>query len=126
MRTLWRLIIAAMLLVALPAAALAQDSTQLLRQSDPGVVAPVLSKDVKPVYTKEAMDAAVQGTVELEAVVLVDGSVGDITVTRSLDQKYGLDQQAVLAMKQWVFEPGKKDGKAVPVVVTVEMTFTLK
>ncbi len=86
----------------------------------------MLSKDVKPVYTKEAKDAGVQGIVELEAVVLVDGTVGDITVTRSLDQKYGLDQQAVLAMKQWVFEPGKKDGKAVPIVVTVEMTFTLK
>src|SRR6266540_1302863 len=107
MRMMWRLMAAAMLLAWLPAAAFAQDSTQLLRQNDPGVVPPVLSKDVKPVYTKEAKDAGVQGIVELEAIVLVDGTVGDITVTRSLDQKYGLDQQAVLAMKQWVFEPGK-------------------
>jgi hypothetical protein len=29
-------------------------------------------------------------------------------------------------MKQWEFKPGTKDGKAVPVEVAVEMTFTLK
>jgi TonB family protein len=37
-----------------------------------------------------------------------------------------LDDEAVKAMKQWSFNPGKKDGKAVPVLVEVEMSFTLK
>jgi protein TonB len=58
--------------------------------------------------------------------VLDDGTVGDVTVSRSLDSVHGLDEQAVKAMKQWLFDPGKKDGKAVRVRVTVEMTFTLK
>jgi len=47
-------------------------------------------------------------------------------VTKSLDQKYGLDDQAVTAMKKWQFKPGTKDGKPVAVRVTVEMTFKLK
>ena len=55
-----------------------------------------------------------------------NGTVGDVTVTRSLDTVHGLDEQAVKAMEQWTFDPGRKDGKAVPVLVTVEMTFTLK
>lgn len=126
MHVIGRRIALTMLLTWLPAAALAQGSAQLLRQNDPGVTPPVLSKDVKPVYTREAQEAGIQGHVELEAVVRVDGTVGEITITKSLDRKYGLDDQAVLAMKQWLFEPGKKDGTAVPVVVTIEMTFTLK
>jgi TonB family protein len=53
-----------------------------------------------------------------------DGTVGDVNVTRSLDTKY-LDAEAVKAVKQWTFKPGMKDGKAVPVLVTIEMAFTL-
>jgi TonB family protein len=42
------------------------------------------------------------------------------------DSVYGLDANAIKAMKQWQFEPGAKDGKPVAVRVAVEMTFTLK
>jgi periplasmic protein TonB len=88
------------------------------------VTAPRVVKEVKPLYTAEARSAKVQGTIGLDVVVLKDGRVGDVRVTRSLDA--GLDEQAVKAVKQWEFEPGKKDGKPVPVRVDVEMTFTLK
>lgn len=44
---------------------------------------------------------------------------------RSLDKKYGMDEEAVKTLKQWRFAPGTKDGVAVPVVVEVEMTFTV-
>jgi TonB family protein len=89
-----------------------------------GVTAPRLIKDVKPVYTKDAMDRHVQGTVQLNMVVLADGTVGDLTVKQSLDSD--LDQQAIKAAKEWQFAPGTKDGKAVPVEVVVEMSFALR
>ena len=42
----------------------------------------------------------------LSAEVLTDGTVGDVQVVRPLDEnKYGLDQEAVKAMKQWVSNP---------------------
>ena len=91
-----------------------------------GVTLPKLVKEVHPEYTQEAKDAHIEGTVGLSTVVLADGSVGDVKVTRSLDTTYGLDDQAVKAMKQWTFEPGTKDGKAVAVRVSVNLTFTLK
>src|SRR6188474_2422457 len=87
-----------------------------------GVTLPVVVKDVKPQYTREAMQARIQGTVWLSCVVGETGDVTDITVTKSLDTEYGLDQAAIDAARQWKFKPGLKDGKAVAVQITLELT----
>jgi periplasmic protein TonB len=110
-------------LFALTVAVAAQDT---IYEPGNGVTLPSVVKQVKAEYTTEATDAHIEGTVALSAVVLADGSVGDVAVTRSLDATYGLDAQAVKAMKQWQFKPGTKDGKAVAVRVAVNITFTLK
>lgn len=90
-----------------------------------GVKSPILTKEVKPVYTDDAKARAVQGTVEVVAIVKADGTVDeDVRVTRSLDKD--LDQEAIKATRQWTFRPGTKDGKAVDVEVNIELTFTLK
>ena len=88
-----------------------------------GVSLPTVVKEVKPAYTPQALAARIQGSVLLSAVVLPDGTVGDVSVLRSLDP--GLDGQAVFAMKQWLFNPGMKDGISVAVRVTIEFTFTI-
>jgi TonB family protein len=90
-----------------------------------GVTAPTVKREVKPKYTGEALEAHIQGTVLLEAVVGIDGSVTSVRVLRSLDPFHGLDQEAMNAARQWTFEPGVKDGKPVPVIVTVELAFTI-
>jgi TonB family protein len=93
-----------------------------------GVSSPTLIHEVKPNYTGDAMRAKLQGVVEMEAVVLADGTVDPnrIKITRSLDSTFGLDQQAVIAVKQWRFRPGTYKGQPVPVLVNVELTFTLR
>lgn len=91
-----------------------------------GVETPRVIREVKPQYTADAMRAKVQGTVLIQAVVLPDGTVGDVEVIRSLDQTFGLDQEAVKAAKQWRFVPGTRFGRPVPVLVTIELTFTLR
>ena len=91
-----------------------------------GIESPKLLGSLKPNYTADAMRAKIQGTVELEAVVLVDGTVGDVIVTRSLDKKHGLDRSAIAALKQSRFTPAIKDGTVIPVVVTVEMSFSIR
>jgi TonB family protein len=72
------------------------------------------------------MQAKVQGTVFLECVVMPDGTIGDVSVVRSLDPVFGLDKEAVKTVKQWRFRPGMKDGTPVPVLIKVEMSFTLR
>jgi periplasmic protein TonB len=91
-----------------------------------GVTSPSLVREVKPNYTAEAMRAKMQGVVLLECVVLVDGTVGDIRVLKSLDKVFGLDDEAIKAARQWRFLPGRRFGEAVPVLVTLELGFTLR
>lgn len=91
-----------------------------------GVTLPRLLREVKPQYTADAMRAKIQGTVFLEAVVMPDGTVGDISVVKSLDPVFGLDQEAIKAASQWRFAPGMRRGEPVPVIITIELTFTLR
>jgi TonB family protein len=91
-----------------------------------GVVPPRVLFEQKPGYTGEAMRAKIQGIVLLEAVVMPDGTVGQVHITRSLDPTFGLDQEAIKAIKKWKFAPGTRLGQPVPVLVDVEMTFTLR
>jgi protein TonB len=91
-----------------------------------GVTLPRIQHEEKPAYTSDAMRAKVQGTVLLQCVVRPDGTVGDVQVVRSLDPTFGLDQQAVNAARRWRFFPGTRLGEPVPVLVTIELTFTLR
>jgi len=91
-----------------------------------GVTAPRLTRQTKPNYSAAAMNARIQGAVEMEAVVLADGSVGEVRVLRSLDKEHGLDDEAVRTVGEWRFLPGKKNDVAVPVIVKVVMSFTLR
>ena len=87
---------------------------------------PTVLREVKPAYTADAMRAKVQGSVWLECIVMPDGSVGEVKVTRSLDPIFGLDQEAIKAAKMWRFRPGMRQGEPVPVIITIELTFTLR
>ena len=91
-----------------------------------GVIAPRLLAQVRPRYTADAMRARIQGIAALEAVVLPDGTVGDVRIVRTLDRTFGLDQEAIAAVKQWRFVPGTRSGRPIPVIVSVELTFTLR
>jgi protein TonB len=89
------------------------------------VTEPRVIKETPPNYTAASMRAQVHGSVFMEAVVLTDGTVGEVRVVRSLDKEHGLDDEAVKTVKEWRFTPGKKNGVAVPVVVKIQMSFSL-
>jgi protein TonB len=91
-----------------------------------GVSWPRLVQETKPNYTSDAMRAQVRGVVLLEIVVLADGSVGRVNVVRSLDSRFGLDEEAVRAVRRWRFDPGRRLGKAVATRVGVELSFQLR
>ena len=89
------------------------------------VSAPRLIKEVKPKYTSEALVNSLQGTVVLEVVVTEDGCASQIRIVRSLDAG-GLDEEAVAAVAQWRFEPGRLGGAPVDVLVTIMLDFAIR
>lgn len=111
-----------------PTAGIIQAAVQGQDQPAPpppnNVSEPVLVQQVQPQYTDEARASRVQGTVELLALVLEDGTVKVRSVRKSLG--YGLDEAAIAAVEQWKFIPGKKDGKPVSVMTGILVNFALK
>ncbi|MGA3210762.1 MAG: energy transducer TonB [Terriglobales bacterium] len=88
-----------------------------------GVSAPKMIYAPDPEFSDEARKAKYQGTVTLAVVIGPDGRVHGVEVRRSLGM--GLDEKAVEAVKTWKFEPGRKDGQPVAVIVNVEVNFRL-
>jgi TonB family protein len=89
-----------------------------------GIEAPRLIKEVRPLYTDEARRRGIQGDVVLEVVVTRSGSVDRVSVVRGLGA--GLDQNAIAAVKQWKFDPARRQGAAVDVVVEIAVEFTMR
>jgi TonB family protein len=88
-----------------------------------GVSAPKAIFAPDPEYSEEARKAKYQGTAVLSLIVGADGRPRQISVARSLGM--GLDQKAIEAVKQWKFEPAKKDGVPVAVMIRVDVDFHL-
>src|SRR5437763_9191041 len=88
-----------------------------------GVSAPRAIYDPEPEYSEEARKAKYQGTVVVRCVVGPDGRVRDIQLPRTLGM--GLDEKVIEKVKTWKFEPAKKDGQAVAVMIAVEVNFHL-
>jgi protein TonB len=89
-----------------------------------GIEPPRLLREVKAEYTEEARRRSLSGDVLLEIVVRSDGSVGDVRLLRGLGA--GLDQRAVQAVRQWRFDPARRRGAPVDVLVEVAVEFILR
>jgi TonB family protein len=84
---------------------------------------PRLIKEVAPVYPPAATQARVEGVVILEAQTDIYGRVMNVKILRSIPL---LDQAAVDAVRQWVYEPAIIDGKPRSIIFTVTVRFGLK
>ena len=77
-------------------------------------------KDALPVFPQDAIAAGAQGVVVLDATIEPDGKVSTARVIRSVPF---LDAAAMSAVTQWAFTPTIVDGRAVPVIMTVNVSF---
>jgi protein TonB len=78
-------------------------------------------RKVDPAYPLEIMRHHVGGTVILYAVIHADGTVGNVRVLRSVDER--LDQFASEAIVKWQFQPATKNGAPVDVEATFWIPF---
>ncbi|MFO7866355.1 MAG: M56 family metallopeptidase [Candidatus Aminicenantes bacterium] len=84
---------------------------------------PKLIKKVEPVYPEFAREDQIEGIVILEAATDKYGRVESVRVLKSIPE---LDEAAVDAVKQWVYEPLIINGEPRGAVFTVTVNFKLK
>lgn len=86
----------------------------------PGISAPRLVHQVRP-ERGDTPGFRLKGKVVIALVVSSAGQPAKLKVVESLDKD--VDQSALRAVEQWRFQPARKDGKAVAVRVSVEISF---
>ena len=94
-----------------------------MRPAPQEVTAPRAIHKVNPRYTDAAKQAKIEGSVELSVEIDKEGKPGIVQVLKTLDP--GLDESAIEAVRQWRWEPGKKDGEPVAVRAQVMIHFSL-
>jgi TonB family protein len=103
--------------------AIENKGTNGVYQTGGGVTPPTVIQRVEPQYSEEARKARYQGTVVLEVIIRRDGTVDIQRIVRSLG--FGLDENAIQALKQWRFRPGMRNGVPVDVSLNIEVAFNL-
>jgi TonB family protein len=95
----------------------------VLLSANENVSAPKVLHRVEPRYTREARANGIQGTVLIEVTVDETGKPADVSVVSPIG--FGLDGRALDAVRQWTFQPGRKNGLPVRSVTTVEVKFRI-
>ena len=84
------------------------------------VPAPAALRRVPAPYPPDARGA--EGTVTVEVTIGTDGQVSDARVLRSVHPS--LDAAALAAARQWTFQQSTLNGRAVPVLHSIDLSFT--
>ena len=99
-----------------------QEITEGAVEAGGDVAPPKLIKRVDPVYPEDARKEGVEGVVILSVRTGEYGEVEQVKVLKSVPL---LDEAAIDAVRQWIYEPFISKGKPTPVVFTVTVRFKL-
>ena len=88
-----------------------------------GVTAPSILSRIEPEYSEAARVAKHQGNVLINLQIDPAGFATNLRIDRMLG--FGLDANAMEAVKEWRFKPGLKEGKPVAVEANIEVNFRL-
>ena len=94
----------------------------VLRQNTVDKKAVLVSK-FEPESNEWAQANGVAGMSQYHAVIGPDGKVGEVAVSRPIG--FGLDENAVEAIRKATFEPAMKDGKPVAVMINLNVSFRI-
>ena len=96
--------------------------TSIFRQNTVDQKAVLMSK-FEPDSNEFAQAAGVAGLSQYHAVVGPDGKVIEVAVSRPIG--FGLDENAVAAIRKAQFQPAIKDGKPVAVMLNLDVPFRI-
>lgn len=98
------------------------DEPLVYKSSEVTTKAQIFSKP-EPLYTEEARNKRVSGTIRLRMVLAFDGRVRNILALTGLGG--GLTDKAIEAARRIKFRPATKDGRPVSQFVTIEYNFSI-
>jgi TonB family protein len=104
-----------------PAATMDDEAFNSYLRVTKGMKPPKATKSPDPDYPQIPADAEPNGIVVMLVGINEKGHVDLVHVLRASNDAF--QNSAVSTVKTWKFSPARKDGKAVPVKVTVEMKF---
>jgi TonB family protein len=77
-----------------------------------------------PLYSDEARARGIEGIVTVEVRVGVDGVAKRLQVVKGLG--HGLDENALVAVRDWRFVPAQRNGVAMEAVTEIDVEFSLR
>jgi len=95
--------------------------------SDTGgsVVAPVVAEyTTPPLYSDEARRRGIEGLVTVGVQVDASGRLTRASIVKGLG--FGLDQNALVALRQWRFRPGVRAGRPAAIDAEIDIEFSLR
>lgn len=92
-----------------------------VRRVGGGVSPPRRISGAEPKYNDYALATKITGTCYIFMVVDEKGKPSQFSIVRPLG--IGLDEQALIAVQQYVFEPAMEGGKPVPAAINVAVNF---
>jgi TonB family protein len=99
--------------------ALSRDARPMAGFDGVSTPVPIPESRVEPALPERAVVAGVEGEVTLQLLVLRDGTVGEVRVLRVDPEGWGFGEAAVDAMRQWLFEPARREDEPVDAWFTV-------
>ena len=94
------------------------------RGQSESITPPRKIRDVKPFYPVEMQQRRIQGTVPLEIIISATGCIPSVRVIRGVAPL--IDYAAVRAVSGWKFTATRVDGRDVPAIMTVTVSFWLE
>jgi TonB family protein len=94
-----------------------------LRRIGGGVTSPKLVYKVDPQFSEQARKEKFSGIVLINLIVDTNGLPQNVHVLRGVGM--GLDEKALEAVKQYIFQPAMENGKPVPVELNVEVNYQI-
>ena len=74
-----------------------------------------------PFYTRTAREKKIEGTVTIEATFDVRGCMKVLRTVKTVG--FGLDENAVTALRSWRFSPAKRNGEPIEAIAQIDSTF---
>jgi len=88
------------------------------------VTPPEIANFKSPSYTTEARKLKIEGVVTIEAAFDIEGKFSILGVAKGLG--YGLDENAVEALKLSTFTPARRNGAPISVIAQIDVDFNLR